>query len=110
MTTLTFNNFTISATGPSTPVQQVFKTTRTGADRYSEPVNITAMHFDTSRRAIQVFCSDGKTRVCLIDRLSSVEVGRGLWKQLSEKGNNNEQVTFVAAGGFSPDRWFYTVC
>ena len=106
---LSFNLPTMSAIGAHTPVQQAFRTTRTGADRHSKAVTMMACHYDDKSKSIRVFCSDGYTRQCNIDRLPSIEVGRALWKTLQEYGKNGLSVQFVAAGGFSPDRWFYDV-
>ncbi|HRV01118.1 MAG TPA: hypothetical protein P5539_05445 [Mesotoga sp.] len=86
-----------------------FKTTRTGRDRVSAKVTIQAMHFDQASKSIKVFCSDGNLRECRVARLPSLEVGRQLWRQLQEIGKAGAELSFVAAGGFSPDKWFYTV-
>jgi len=93
------------------PVEQVkaFNTSRTGADKVSAPVLIEAMHYDDSAKSIKVFCSDGHLRECRVARLPSVEHGRTLWRQLQEIGKSKSQVQFKAAGGFSADKWFYTV-
>jgi hypothetical protein len=34
---------------------------------------------------------------------------RQLWKRLQTAGQAGVYVKFIAAGGFSPDRWFYTI-
>jgi hypothetical protein len=100
-------NVPMSAVGPSTPVNPVFKTKRTGADRLSAAVKMTACHFDDKAKAIRVFCDDGLVRQCNIDRLPSIEYARNLWKQIQSAGAAGVQVQFKAAGGFSPDKWFY---
>jgi hypothetical protein len=105
---LSFTLPEMSLVGPSTNLKR-FDTKRTGADRYSANVMIKALHYDESAKAIRVFCSDGMTRTCLVNRLASIEDGRTLWKALKEAGQNNEEVCFIAAGGFSPDRWFYDI-
>ena len=79
------------------------------ADKTSGPVTIKAMHFDEKTREIKVFCDDGRVRRCKVDRLPNVAVGRFLWKELALLGKNNVPVCFTAAGGFSPDVWFYDV-
>jgi hypothetical protein len=79
------------------------------ADRYSDTVRIAGLSFDHGRRAIVALGSDGKTRLCLVDRLPSLEVGRGLWTQLATAANEGKDVQFIAAGGFSPDTWFYAI-
>ena len=107
--TLTFNLPNMSAVGATMPINPVFRTSRTGADRLSKPVQLIACHFDEKARAIRVFCSDGLTRQCNIERLPSIEHARSLWKALQEAGKNNLPVKLVAAGGFSPDRWFYNI-
>jgi hypothetical protein len=105
---LSFTLPAMSAVGPTTSVNR-FKTARTGADRVSKSTTITAMHYDDKARAIRVFCADGATRTCLIDRMPSMEAGRQLWSALKGAGQEGSEVQFVAAGGFSPDRWFYDV-
>jgi hypothetical protein len=92
------------------PVAEVkFTTTRTGKDRVSAATTIEAMHFDQATKTIKVFCADGNLRECRIERLTSVADGRDLWKKLQTHGRDKTEVKFVAAGGFSPDKWFYTV-
>ena len=95
-----------AAAQPKQPV--AFTTTRTGKDRISSPSKIEAMHYDDKAKSIKVFCSDGKLRECRVERLPSIEHGRVLWRKLQELGAAKAEVTFTAAGGFSPDRWFYT--
>lgn len=92
------------------PVAQAkaFDTSRKGQDRMSAAVTIEAMHFDDVSKSIKVFCSDGNLRECRVNRLPSVEHGRALWKQLQSFGKAKQAIRFTAAGGFSPDKWFYT--
>jgi len=78
-------------------------------DRVSAPVTIKAIHFDEAAREIKAFGSDGKVRRCKVDRLPSLETGRALWKELQLLGKQQIPLTFIAAGGFSPDVWFYDV-
>jgi hypothetical protein len=95
---------------PSTTVEPArFATKRTAPDRYSANVLIQAMHYDEPNKAIRVFCSDGLTRTCLVGRLADINDGRALWKALQAAGANKEEVCFIAAGGFSPDKWFYDI-
>lgn len=102
-----FVNFVTQEKPAEKPV--AFVTTRIGKDRVSEPVQITAMHYDEQTKSIKAMCSDGKLRECRTERLPSIEHGRELWKMLAKKGKAQEPVKFVAAGGFSPDKWFYSV-
>ena len=89
---------------------KAFDTSRTGQDRVSKPVTIDAMHYDQATSSIKVFCSDGNLRECRVQRLNGKEeAGRVLWKQLAAAGKAKSPVQFVAAGGFSPDKWFYQV-
>ena len=85
-----------------------FDTSRTGKDRTSKAVTIEAMHYDEATKSIKVFCSDGCLRECRVNRLPSVEHGRALWRKLQAFGKAQQEVCFTAAGGFSPDKWFYT--
>jgi hypothetical protein len=90
------------------PAAKVFDTKRTGQDRVSNKTTIEAMHFDDATKSIKVFCADGFLRECRVARLPSLEHGRTLWRKLQEFGNAKAEVRFTAAGGFSPDKWFYT--
>ena len=90
-------------------VAPLFTTKRVVADRLSAAVTIKAMHFEDSTRSIKVFCSDGYTRECRVDRLTSVEHGRKLWKQMEETCKVGTQIRFKSAGGFDPNKWFYDV-
>jgi hypothetical protein len=113
MTSITFNTKTTKAALngemiTEKPVAQ-FRTRYQAEDRVSASVKIVAMHFDEKLRQIRVIGSDTKIRKCNVDRLPSVEVGRELWKMLAKAGKEQKEVQFVAAGGFSPDVWFYTV-
>ena len=86
---------------------KAFDTSRKGQDRVSAAVTIEAMHFDDTAKSIKVFCSDGNLRECRVNRLPSVEHGRVLWRQLQAAGKAKQEISFKAAGGFSPDKWFY---
>jgi len=80
--------------------------TPTITDRTSAAVTIESIYFDKKMNAIIVQCSDKRTRVCKIDRMESIEAARALWVQL--KDSLGWSAKFTAAGGFSPDNWFYT--
>lgn len=98
-----------NATIPAQPTAPNFVTARPGAaDRLSSPTTMMAATFDEKTREIRVFCQDGHTRRCKVDRLPSINVARNLWKKLTKIGGT-KPVVFVAAGGFSPDVWFYEV-
>lgn len=104
-----FVNFAMNQTKEA-PASKSFNTVRTGADRISNSVTIQAMHFDENTRSIKVFGSDGNLRECRVERLpGGLEQGRQLWRQLQAHGKAGTDLQFVAAGGFSPDRWFYAV-
>lgn len=102
-----FVNYALSL-GEKKQETKVFDTSRTGKDRVSGPVKIEAMHFDDVTKSIKVFCSDGNLRECRVNRLPSIEHGRQLWRNLAALGKAGKEVRFTAAGGFSPDKWFYT--
>ncbi len=90
-------------------VAPAFATTRKGADRKSEPTLMMDARFDETTQSINVYCADGKLRTCRLDRLPDLEAGRALWAAIQKAGKAKKPVTFVAAGGFTPDRWFYTI-
>jgi hypothetical protein len=73
----------------------------------SEAMNIIGLHYEN--KEIRAIGADGNVRVCKIDRLPSVEVARGLWKRLRTAMDNGEIISFQAAGGFSPNRWFFDI-
>jgi len=96
-------------TGATKSAPTSFTTSRQGADRVSAMVLLETIHYDKANNTIKAFCSDGNLRECRISRLPSVEAGRELWKMLMAAGAAKEEIRFVAAGGFSPDKWFYDV-
>lgn len=104
-----FVNHAMSVGEMKKPEVKAFNTSRTGKDRVSAPVKIEAMHFDQATNSIKVFCSDGNLRECRTARLPDLEVGRQLWRKLQKAGKEKQEVSFVAAGGFSPDKWFYNI-
>jgi len=107
-----FVNYAMNITSTkSEPAERhkAFDTSRKGQDRVSKAVTIEAMHFDDTTKSIKVFCSDGNLRECRVRRLPSIEHGRALWRKLQEIGKSKQAVSFKAAGGFSPDKWFYSV-
>jgi hypothetical protein len=89
--------------------QTVFRVRRHVKDRVSQPVALQALHFDKKDREIRVFGADGLTRKCKVDRLPSLDDARALWTKLQEVGKAGKEIQFVAAGGYSPDSWFYTI-
>jgi len=100
---LTFSSSVVKALAPN------FVTSRKGADRKSEPVLMMDARFDEATNTINVYCADGKMRTCRLDRLPSLEHGRALWASIQKAGKAKKPVQFVAAGGFTPDRWFYAI-
>lgn len=86
-----------------------FTTTRGGNDRRSLSVTMTSAHYDKDKQTIRVLCDDGNARECRVERLPSVGHGRNLWKKIQELGASETPVKFVSAGGFDPNRWFYTI-
>ena len=91
-----------------TATASLFTTKRTNVkDRTSRTVKVLAIHFDHATQSMRVFCNDGYTRECRIDRLTDREHGRRMWVHLKECINKGYDIMFVAAGGFSPDKWFY---
>jgi hypothetical protein len=90
--------------------QATFLTFNTAAaDRVSKAVLPVALHWDDTTRTIRVVCSDKSIRECRVDRLSTVAEGRSLWKSIKTAVELKEEIHFVAAGGFDPTRWFYTI-
>jgi hypothetical protein len=112
MTTLTFARVVQSIADTKINVSNThaaFNTNRKGADSVSAPTVLMAVHYDKNTKTIRVMSEDGKVRECRVDRLINVDAGRALWTKLASKGKEGSEVTFVAAGGFSADRWFYDV-
>lgn len=102
--------FAVTNANITAQAQAPFKTARPQlGDRLSSPVKMMAATFDQDSREIRVFCEDGRTRRCKVDRLANIEVARTLWVVLTKAGKAGKPVVFVAAGGFSADTWFYTI-
>jgi hypothetical protein len=91
------------------PVQFV-TATPSAVVKHSEPMNIVALHYDQSQRQIRAVGADGNVRVCKIDRLQSINHARTLWAMLQGAKRAGTIISFMAAGGFSPDRWFFDIC
>ena len=102
-------SFIAQVTQPKAAPVVHFNTSRTGKDRMSAEVKVEYMHFDEVTKSIKVVGSDGNLRECRTERLPSLEHGRLLWKKLAKAGKEKATVQFVAAGGFSPDKWFYDI-
>lgn len=79
------------------------------ADKKSGVTKALAMHFDEETRSIKVLCQDGKLRECKVDRLTDINAGRQMFMDLKTYIEKGQMVKFVAAGGFDPNKWFYTV-
>lgn len=101
--TLTFSSSVIAAQATT------FTTSRKGSDRKSAHVVMQDARFDEATQSINVYCDDGKLRSCRLDRLPNLEAGRALWSAIQKAGKAQTPVQFVAAGGFTPDRWFYAI-
>lgn len=101
------------------PVAHFITATPNAKDKLSAPVGIEMMNFIKSQDktligSIMVWGTDGKARECKIDRLhqnkeQAALIGRALWAKCAKAGKEGTVIRFRAAGGFSPDRWFYTV-
>ena len=76
-------------------------------DRRSALTVPQAMHFDDVSRSIKVFCADGYTRECRVDRLSDLKIGRQMFVDLQKLIEQKKEIRFFAAGGFDPNKWFY---
>lgn len=74
--------------------------------KYSEPQKIVAIHYSDTTREIRVVGEDTNVRVCKIDRLPSIEFARELYSTLKTVKNAQVDICFMAAGNFSPDKWF----
>lgn len=86
-----------------------FTTTRKGADRMSDAVTMLDARYEEETQTIKIFCTDGKLRECRVERLPSKDHAKALWKSIQQHGKAKTEVRFVAAGGFTPDRWFYQI-
>jgi hypothetical protein len=86
-----------------------FQTSRSGPVRLSIPHTIISGTFDSTMREIQVFSEDGRIHRCKVDRLPDAEAGRTLWKKLVAAQKKGLEIRFKAAGGFSPETWFFDI-
>ena len=109
MTTLTFNAFNANTDTIEENTAPAFRTSRVGTYQKSFPTVINQIHYNKTEKTISAMCADGNTRVCRVARLPSLEAGRQLWSELMEAGKAQKEVVFVAAGGFSADRWFFMI-
>jgi hypothetical protein len=116
-TTLAFNAFgqiVKTLEQPTQPAVSFITANPKAGDKISQPVKIVAMHFDDVTFSMKVMGSDMKMRECKILRLhtdneQAKRIGRALWARCAAAAKASEVVHFRAAGGFNPDRWFYTV-
>lgn len=93
---------------PAAPAFTV--TNEKAAVRLSDPMQIVAVHYDELTREIRVVGEDANVRVCKIERLKGgLDQARKLWVDLIEAKNSTREIQFMAAGGFSPDKWFYDI-
>ena len=105
-TTLQFvNNMAPSAVAAA----KAFDTKFIAPDRSSKPVKLVGLSYDKATKEIKAVGSDSKIRICKVNRLTNIEDGRQLWKDLVQYGNDGMTFQFVSAGGFSPDSWFYKI-
>jgi len=84
------------------------------ATKYSEPMKIVAVHYAEAQKEIRCVGEDGNVRVCKIMKMDadpevSIIKARQLWTLVKGVHASEAVVSFAAAGGFNPDRWFYTV-
>jgi hypothetical protein len=101
---------TAAATIPAAePYQSAFRVRKQVADQVSQPTLMVSLVYVEALREIRVMGADGHTRKCKIDRLPSIDDARALMRRLKKLGTEKKPVQFVAAGGFSPNVWFYTV-
>jgi len=101
-------------TKPTTPVASFRTSTPKLADKLSAPVQVTMMTYDKDSGSIRAWGSDMKMRECKVARLhddpeQAVRIGRALWAAVAKAGKEKAVIRFRAAGGFSADRWFYTI-
>jgi len=116
-TTVKFSSFDQivgALTKPTTPAATFRTSTPKLADKLSAPMTITMMTWDEASRSIRVWGSDQKMRECKVARLhddieQATRIGRALWAQVAKAGKAEKVIRFRAAGGFSADRWFYTI-
>ena len=83
-----------------------FAASSAGLSRGSAPSVVLSVSWHAPSRSVVVSCSDGCRRVCRVDRLSSVEVGRDLWRALVAARDSGARVSFAAAGNNSHNHWF----
>ena len=78
-------------------------------DRLSGEVRINFLEYDEPTRTIVAIGTDGRKRQCRIDNFENTEVLRELTRKLQLAYDENQLVQFIAAGGNSPDIWFYDI-
>ena len=109
-TNMTLKGMTMNASpAVEAPVQTGFRTRYNTSDKLSAVTTVAGVSFNETTREILALGEDGRVRRCKIDRMPSLQDARNLWQQLVIAHNNDRPVQFVAAGGFSPDSWFYAL-
>jgi hypothetical protein len=78
-------------------------------DRKSLPVQIVELAFNERTRSIEVTGSDNRKRQARVDRFANEADLKSLTKRLQSAYDKGTNVSFIAAGGFSPDVWFYNI-
>ena len=90
-------------------VTPVFQTAAPNAAiRYSEPMYIVAVHYDKTTNEIRAVGEDANVRVCKVGRMD-INEARKLWTRLQEAKASSTEIKFCAAGGFSPNKWFFDI-
>jgi len=87
----------------------MFNTKTVQMTRSSLLTIVESVSFDKATRTISAVCADGSTRLCRIDRCESIDNARALWSNLTIMKNTDTPVSFHAAGGNDPRKWFFAV-
>jgi hypothetical protein len=69
-------------------------------------VRVERLSWVASSRSILAHCSDGRVRVCRVDRLGSSSDASQLTALLRQARDGGLWARFIAAGQNSSDRWF----
>ena len=87
----------------------MFTTKNVAMTRSSMLTTIESLVFNKDTRTIEAHCTDGTRRLCRIDRCESIDNARALWSNLVIMKNTDTPVSFHAAGGNDPRKWFFAV-
>jgi hypothetical protein len=100
---------TLSITAPKTASVGFDVKNPKAAINKSAPTKVLMIQFKEETRSLRIMCEDGNIREMRVDRAPSLEYAREVLDRLKKAYKNKTPVVFMAAGGFSADKWFFNI-